>query len=70
MKLCILDILTFLHPYAPHITEMLYGQITLGKILAISLWPKTKLETDEDGENAMTRIWNLVRTFRNLRAES
>jgi valyl-tRNA synthetase len=70
MKLCILDILTFLHPYAPHITEMLYGQITGGKILALSEWPSTKLESDDEGENAMTRIWNIVRTFRNLRAES
>lgn len=28
MSLCIIDILTLLHPYAPHITEVLYGHIT------------------------------------------
>ena len=39
MQLCILDILTLLHPYAPHITEMLFGQITEGKILAEENWP-------------------------------
>ena len=32
MKLCILDILALLHPYAPHITEMLYGSVTGGEI--------------------------------------
>lgn len=70
MKLCILDILTLLHPYAPHITEMLYGQITCGKILALSEWPETQLETDEAWEESMTRVWNIIRTLRNLRAES
>ncbi len=70
MKLCILDILTLLHPYAPHITEMLYGQITLGKLLALGEWPVTKLKSDEEGELSMTRIWNIIRTLRNLRAES
>ncbi|GAB0174793.1 MAG: valine--tRNA ligase [Candidatus Altimarinota bacterium] len=70
MQLCILDILTLLHPYAPHITEMLYGQITGGKILATSEWPKTLLKSDEESESSMTRIWNVIRTLRNLRAES
>lgn len=28
MKLCILDIIALLHPYAPHITEKLYGEVT------------------------------------------
>ena len=33
MSLIILDIVALLHPYAPHITEMLYGILTGGKIL-------------------------------------
>lgn len=70
MQLCILDILTLLHPYTPHITEMLYGHITGGKVLAISEWPKTLLKSDEESELSMTRIWNIIRTLRNLRAES
>lgn len=70
MKLCVLDILTLLHPYAPHITEMLYRQISSGKMLATGEWPVTKLTNDEEGDSSMTRIWNIIRTFRNLRAES
>ncbi len=70
MSLCIIDILTLLHPYAPHITEMLYGHITGGKILATSTWTETSLNSDKESEIAMTRIWGIVRMIRNLRAES
>ena len=70
MSLCIIDILTLFHPYAPHITEMLYGNITGGKILATNTWTKTSLKSDAESEVAMARIWNIVRVIRNLRAES
>lgn len=70
MSLCIIDILILLHPYAPHITEMLYGNITGGKILATSTWIETHLKSDKESEIAMTRIWGIVRVIRNLRAES
>ena len=70
MSLCIIDILTLLHPYAPHITEILYGNITLGKILAKSQWTETNLRSDTESEIAMTRVWSIVRMIRNLRAES
>lgn len=70
MSLCIIDILTLLHPYAPHITEMLYGNITGGKILATSTWIETHLKSDKESEIAMTRIWGIIRVIRNLRAES
>jgi valyl-tRNA synthetase len=70
MALAILDILTLLHPYAPHITEVLYGHMTGGQILAKSNWMETHLTTDKQKESAMTRIGEIVRTIRNLRAES
>ena len=70
MSLCILDIIAMLHPYAPHITEMLYGHITGGKILATSSWPETLLSTDEKTDGSMTRIGEIIRIIRSLRAES
>ena len=70
MSLCILDIIAMLHPYAPHITEMLYGHITGGKILATSSWPETLLSTDEKTDGSITRIGEIIRIIRSLRAES
>jgi valyl-tRNA synthetase len=70
ISLCIIDILTLLHPYAPHITEMLYGNITGGDILATNTWVESRLIRDEQWEKAMSRVWEIVRLIRNLRAES
>ena len=70
MSLCIIDILTLLHPYAPHITEVLYGHITWGQLLASSTWSMTGLENHPQKDSAMTRVWEIVRIIRNLRAES
>ncbi len=47
MSLVILDILSLLHPYAPHITETLSGHLTReAGILATSWWPETLLMSD------------------------
>lgn len=70
MALCILDILSLLHPYAPHITEMLYSQITQGKVLALSEWPESKLGETFKEDDSMSQIWDIIRVIRNLRAES
>jgi valyl-tRNA synthetase len=70
MKLCILDILTLLHPYAPHVTEALYGHITGWSLLAITPWPETRLKHDDTDDIVMSRIWGIIRTIRNLRAEN
>ena len=70
MKLCILDILALLHPYAPHITEMLYGSVTGGAILMTSAWPETELAIERESEYLMTLVFDIVRTIRNIRAES
>lgn len=70
MSLAILDIVTLLHPYVPHITEMLYGLLTGGKILITGEWPVTKLEEEGSSESEMTRVFEIVRTIRNIRAES
>jgi valyl-tRNA synthetase len=70
MSLVILDILALLHPYAPHITETLYGSITGGEILALSMWPEKSLSLDYIDDGSISRISEIVRTIRNLRAES
>ncbi len=70
MSLCLIDILTLLHPYAPHITERLYGLMTEGEILTTSEWPLTLAMREESEEASMTRIFDIVRTIRNIRAES
>ena len=71
MCLCILDILSLLHPYAPHITETLSGILRRdSKLLALSSWPLTELSREKEAEDEMTRIAGIVRTIRNIRAES
>lgn len=71
MSLCILDILSLFHPYAPHITEALYQEITEGKSpLMTAPWPTWALERNKEAEADMNRIFDIVRTIRNLRAES
>lgn len=70
IQLCILDIITMLHPYTPHITEMLYGQITGWKLLITTPWPITELLQEKSSEDMMSRIFEIVRTIRNIRAES
>lgn len=70
MSLCILDILTLMHPYIPHITESLYGHITGGKLLANASWPSKSEKIDKDAEKNLSDIFNLAKTIRNLRAES
>ncbi len=70
MKLCTLDILALLHPYAPHITETLYGFVTSGKILMTSDWPKNVFAVEKESEKIMGIVFDIVRTIRNIRAES
>lgn len=70
MKLCTLDILALLHPYAPHITETLYGFVTSGKILMTSDWPKTVFSVEKESEKIMGIVFDIVRTIRHIRAES
>lgn len=70
MKLCVLDIIALLHPYAPHITEALYGFVTGGKMLVTSAWPQTTLKIEKESETMMTLIFDIVRVVRNIRAES
>jgi valyl-tRNA synthetase len=71
MSICILDILALFHPYAPHITEALYQEITEQKNqLMNAQWPDKVLPRDKDAEIDMNRIFDIVRTIRNLRAEN
>jgi len=70
LSLCVLDIIALMHPYIPHITETLYGYITEGWLLATSSWPTIVLERDLQQEKNLEQIWEIVRTIRNIRAES
>lgn len=71
MSLCTLDILTLLHPYASHITEMLSGSITPGNDpLITSEWPTQKMSQESESEASMSRIFDIVRTIRRIRADS
>jgi valyl-tRNA synthetase len=70
LSLCMLDILSLVHPYIPHISETLYSHITDGKILAISLWPTNFDLIDKDAEKKLNDIFAIARTIRNLRAET
>lgn len=71
MSLCILDILSLFHPYAPHITEALYQEITEGRTtLMTASWPTPALERNKESETNMNRIFDIVRAIRNLRSES
>lgn len=70
LSIITLDILALLHPYAPHITEMLYGYVTGGKLLITSHWPVSHLPIERSSEESMNRIFDIVRVIRNIRAES
>lgn len=70
ISLCVLDIITLMHPYIPHITETLYGYITEGHILATASWPTPAISRNIDSEKNLEQIWEVVRTIRNIRAES
>jgi valyl-tRNA synthetase len=70
ISLCVIDIITLMHPYIPHITETLYGYITEWKLLATSLWPTAIFNRDIVNEKKIEQIWGIVRTIRNIRAES
>lgn len=70
MSLCILSILTLLHPYAPHITEELYRLVGGTGTLATGNWISHLDMRDESREAELSRISDIVRTVRNIRAES
>lgn len=70
MSLSILSILTLLHPYAPHITEELYRLVGGTGTLATGNWMSHLDMRDESREAELSRISDIVRTIRNIRAES
>ncbi len=65
-----LEVLALMHPYIPHITESLYGHITGGKILANDHWSKNTRKRDLNAEKNTELLFSLVRTIRNIRAET
>ena len=49
---------------------MLYGFVTGGAILMTSAWPVTALSIEKESEKIMSIVFDIVRTIRNIRAES
>lgn len=70
MSLLALDILAMMHPYIPHITETLYNYLTWGKVLAWASWPETGDLRNEEKEEELSKVFDIVRVIRNIRAES
>jgi valyl-tRNA synthetase len=70
LALVALEILALLHPYAPHITESLYWYITNGKVLAEAEWPVSFYTRNVLQEESLEKVFSIVRTIRNIRAEA
>lgn len=71
ISVVVLDILSLMHPFIPHITEALYAHIThTDTPLATTLWPAYPLGYDtKDIEDSIERISSIIRIIRNIRAE-
>ncbi len=69
LSLVILEILTLIHPYIPHITESLYGYMTQWDILASNQWTQENWKSDVNIENQIEKVQDIIRTIRNIRAE-
>ncbi len=71
--LFVLDqLLRALHPMVPHVTEELWHALPHeGETLALAAWPRaSEVRRDPEAEVAFEVVWDAIRTFRNLRAES
>ncbi|MEB3311206.1 MAG: valine--tRNA ligase [Snowella sp.] len=67
------NILKLLHPFMPHITEELWQTLTQqeNKFLALQPYPVVNAALiDPDLETAFSRLFETIRTIRNLRAEA
>lgn len=69
LSVTILEILSMMHPYIPHITESLYWHITWWKILANDEWPKNYRKRDINIEDNIEKISMVVKSIRNIRSE-
>ncbi len=70
LSFVLITILKLAHPYIPFITEALYQQTTGGSRLITSEWPEMTWRADNRLEEDMKLLFEVVRTIRNLRAES
>ncbi len=63
--------LKLLHPYMPFITEEIWQRLPhRGKSIMVSEWPRAEEKYfDDRAENAMSKVQELVRVIRNLKAE-
>ncbi len=67
------NILKLLHPFMPHITEELWQTLTQqeGQFLALHPYPVVNADLiDPNLETAFSRLFETIRTIRNLRAEA
>jgi len=63
--------LRLLHPFMPFLTEELWQKLPVeGESITIARWPVVEKElVDEDAEREFTRVMEIVRGVRNVRAE-
>jgi valyl-tRNA synthetase len=63
--------LRLLHPFMPFLTEELWQKLPVaGESITIAKWPEIERELiDETAEKEFTRLMNMVRGVRNVRAE-
>lgn len=63
--------LRLLHPFMPFLTEELWQKLPVeGESITIASWPVVEKElVDEDAEREFTRVMEIVRGVRNVRAE-
>ncbi|MDP3997810.1 MAG: valine--tRNA ligase [bacterium] len=61
-------ILSLLHPFVPHITEVLWQQFGNKDMLITSPWPEAKTKPDQKADKKITRFQNIVAAVRSARA--
>ncbi len=63
------QMLIFLHPFMPYITEELWSQFGAGGLLIKHSWPSFQAERTSEAQNEMNWIVRLITTVRGVRAE-
>lgn len=61
------QLLTMLHPFLPHLTEVLWEQLGGSGMLIINTWPKSEGSKNEKAVNAVAELKDVVSTIRQAR---
>lgn len=61
------DIVVLLHPFMPHITEVLWEHIGGQGMVIVAAWPNYEAKADANTQNSMQRFQDVVSTVRSAR---